>query len=117
MASFPSVITIPGQSEQFVHYRTFPALRSLTKFRTRCPISYILVNLVINDLKASIVREHESTHITPCWMKAIGIIVIALLLVFASLHLMGRRFFGDGGHGVNPSPSSVNKHGLQQPSS
>jgi len=58
-----------------------------------------------------------STHSTPRWVKGIGIIVIALLLLFASLHLIGRRLLGPafGGHGDRAPPTSATEHGLRQP--
>jgi hypothetical protein len=42
-----------------------------------------------------------STHSTPRWVKGIGIMVIILVLLFASLHLVGRGIPGHafGGHG------------------
>jgi hypothetical protein len=45
------------------------------------------------------------------------IIVIALLLLFGSLHLIGRSLLGHalGGHGNQVPPSSATEHRLQQP--
>ena len=58
-----------------------------------------------------------STHNTPRWVKEIGIIVIALLLLFASLHLIGRSLLGHavGGHGDRAPPTSATEHGPRQP--
>jgi len=46
-----------------------------------------------------------------------GIIVIALLLLFGSLHLIGRSLLGHalGGHSDHAPPSSATEHGMQQP--
>jgi hypothetical protein len=68
------------------------------------------------NLEASLMHDHESIHNTPPWVKMTGIIVIALLLLFGSLHIIGRRllghaFFGHGDH----APHSDIKHGPQQP--
>ncbi len=62
-------------------------------------------------------HEDGSTHSTPRWVKGIGIIVIALLLLFASLHLIGRRLLGPafGRHGDHAPHSSATEHGLRQP--
>jgi len=63
------------------------------------------------------VHGDGSTHSTPRWVKEIGIIVIALLLLFASLHLIGRSLLGHavGGHGERAPPASTTEHGPRQP--
>jgi len=60
---------------------------------------------------------HGSTHSTPRWVKVFGIIVIVLLVLFVSMHLIGRSNLGYtlGGHGEHALPSSAPEHGLQQP--
>jgi hypothetical protein len=62
-------------------------------------------------------RDHGSTHNTPGWVKMTGIIGIALLLLFGSLHLIGRSLFGHalGGHGNHAPPSSAAEHRPPQP--
>ena len=58
-----------------------------------------------------------STHSTPRWVKMTGISVIALLLLFGSLHVIGRSLLGHalGGHGDQAPPSSATEHCMQQP--
>jgi hypothetical protein len=50
-------------------------------------------------------------------MKVFGIIVIALPLLFVSLHFVGGSFLGHafGGHADHAPPSSATEHGQQQP--
>jgi len=68
-------------------------------------------------LEASLVHDHGSTQNTPRWVKMSGIIVIALLLLFGSLHLIGRSLLGHalGGHGNQVPPSNATERGMQQP--
>jgi hypothetical protein len=63
------------------------------------------------------VHDHESTHSTPRWVKMTGIIVIVLLLLFASLHLIGVGLFGHmpGVHGDHARLSGNTERGPQQP--
>jgi hypothetical protein len=51
------------------------------------------------------------THHTPRWVKAIGIMAIALLL-FVGLHLIGMSLLGQasGGHGEHTPPPSATEH-------
>jgi hypothetical protein len=67
-------------------------------------------------LEASLVHDHGSTQNTPRWVKMSGIIVIALLRLFGSLHLIGRSRLGHalGGHGNQAPPSSAAEHRPQQ---
>jgi hypothetical protein len=62
-------------------------------------------------------HEHRSTNRTPRWVKATGIIVIGLVLLFGSLHLIGRSFHGHAfsGQGDHATPSSDTEHGMRQP--
>jgi hypothetical protein len=57
----------------------------------------------------SLMHGHGSTQSTPRWVKVFGIIVIALLLLFASLYLIGSSLLGHVQH------SGATEHGLQQP--
>jgi hypothetical protein len=68
------------------------------------------------DLEASLMHDHESTRSTPRWVKMIGIIVIALLLL-GSLHVIGRSLLGHafGGHSDHAPYSGATEHGPQQP--
>jgi hypothetical protein len=61
--------------------------------------------------------HHGSAHRTPRWVKLAGIIVVVLLLLFSSLHLIGRSFLGHalGGHGSQALPSSATEHERHQP--
>ena len=49
-------------------------------------------------------------------VKTTGIIVIALLPLFGSLHLIGMSLLGhaSGGHGGHVPPSSATEHGMLQ---
>jgi len=69
------------------------------------------------DLEASPMHDHESTHSTPRWVKLTGIIVITLLLLFGSLHVIGRSLLGHafGGHGDHAPHSRATEHGPHQP--
>jgi len=62
-------------------------------------------------------HDHGSTHNTPRWVKTTGIIVIALLPLFGSLHLIGMSLLGplSGGHGDHILPSGPPEHGMQHP--
>ena len=62
-------------------------------------------------------RDHESTHKTPGWVKMTGRIIIAVLLLFGSLHLFGRSLLGHalGGPGNQMPPSNATERGMQQP--
>jgi hypothetical protein len=62
-------------------------------------------------------QGHGSTHRMPRWVKAIGIMVIALPLLFVGLHLIGMSLLGhvSGGRGDHTPPSSATEHGIQQP--
>jgi hypothetical protein len=57
-------------------------------------------------------QDRGSAHSTPRWVKMAGIIVVALLLLFGSLHLIGGELLGHalGGHGNQAPPSSVTEH-------
>jgi hypothetical protein len=59
---------------------------------------------------------HEASQGMPRWVKVTGIVVIALLLLFVSLHLIGRRLLGPtfGGHGDAGGLGGA-QHGLHQP--
>ena len=61
-------------------------------------------------------HDHGSTHNTPRWVKTTGIIVIALLPLFGSLHLIGMSLLGhaSGRHGGHVPPSSATEHGMLQ---
>ncbi len=61
-------------------------------------------------------HDRRSTHRTPRWVKAIGILVIAWVLLFVGLHLIGMSHLGymPGGHGGHAPPSSATEHGMQQ---
>jgi hypothetical protein len=60
---------------------------------------------------------HGSTHRTPPWVKVTGMMVIALLLLFVGLHLIGMGLLGhlSGGHGDHAPPLSATEHGMQPP--
>ena len=60
---------------------------------------------------------HASTHSTPRWVKVFGIAIIALLVVFVGVHLIGRNPLGHmfGGHGDHTPPPSATEHRLQRP--
>lgn len=60
-------------------------------------------------------RDDESTHSTPRWVKS-GIIVFGLLLLFDGLHLAGRSLPGPGfGYGGHAPLSSAGERGPQPP--
>jgi hypothetical protein len=69
------------------------------------------------DLKPSLMRDYESTHKTPGWVKMTGRIVIFVLLLFGSLHLIGRSLIDHAsvGHGNHAPLSSATEQGRQQP--
>jgi hypothetical protein len=58
-----------------------------------------------------------STHRTPRWMKLTGIMVIALLLLFVGLHLVGMSLLGhvSRGRGDYAPPPGAAEHDMQQP--
>ena len=58
-------------------------------------------------------NDRGLTHYTPRWVKAIGIMAIALLLLFVGLHLIGMRLLGQvsGGHGDRLPPPGATEHG------
>jgi hypothetical protein len=60
---------------------------------------------------------HGSTHRAPRWVKVIGSMALALLLVFAGLHLAGTSLLGHGlgGHGNHAPLSGAPERGMQQP--
>jgi hypothetical protein len=62
-------------------------------------------------------RGDGSTHRTPPWVKLIGIMIIALLLLFVGLHRIGMSLLGhvSGGDGDHVPPPSATEHGMQQP--
>ena len=61
--------------------------------------------------------DHRLSTATPRWVKVFGITVVALLLLFIGLHLIGRSFpgHGFGEHGNHALHSSAAEHGHQQP--
>jgi hypothetical protein len=56
-------------------------------------------------------HERRPTDRTPRWVKAIGIVALALLL-FVGMHLIGGSLLGHalGGHGDHAPPSSAAEH-------
>ena len=56
--------------------------------------------------------DHRSSTATPRWVKVFGITVVALLLLFIGLHLIGGSLLG---HTFGAPPSSATDHGMQQP--
>jgi hypothetical protein len=60
---------------------------------------------------------HGSAHRAPRWVKVIGIMVIALLLLFAGLHVVATSLLGHalGGHGSHAPPSGAAEPGMQKP--
>ncbi len=50
---------------------------------------------------------------TPRWVKAFGVIVIVLVLLFVALHISGNSPFG--GPGGHTPPSRTTGQGAQQP--
>jgi hypothetical protein len=67
------------------------------------------------DLETSLMHDRELTRSTPRWVRITGIIVIAIVLLFASLHLVGRRLLGSafGGHGDHAPHASATEHDPQ----
>jgi hypothetical protein len=59
--------------------------------------------------QSNIERDHNSPPGTPRWVKAFGVILIVLALLFGILHLTGTSLGGPGNH----MPSM--NHGAQQP--
>lgn len=61
--------------------------------------------------------EDASTHSTPRWVTSTWIVVIALLLLFGSLHLAARTLLGHafGWNGSHTLPSSATERGPQRP--
>jgi len=57
--------------------------------------------------------DRESTPSTPRWVKVFGIIVIVLVLLVGIIMFTGVG--GQHGPGRHIPPSSVTKHGVQQP--
>jgi hypothetical protein len=68
-------------------------------------------------LEASLMHGHGSAHRAPRWVKVIGIMGIALLLLFAGLHVAGTNLLGHGlgGHGSHAPLSGAAKPGMQKP--
>lgn len=62
-------------------------------------------------------HESDPSEGTPRWIKMTGIVTVALLLLFASLHLIGRRLLGPtlGWHGDGAVDSGGAAHGRHQP--
>ena len=62
-------------------------------------------------------HDRDASQGAPRWVKMTGIAAIALLLFFASLHLIGRRLHGPtlGGHGDDESDSGGAPHRQHQP--
>jgi hypothetical protein len=56
--------------------------------------------------------DRGSTHHTPRWVKAIGIMAIALLLLLVGLHLIGMSLLSQlsDGHGEHAPPPSAAEH-------
>ena len=62
-------------------------------------------------------HDRDASQGTPGWVKMTGIVTIALLLLFASLHLIGGRLLGPtlGGHGDDAVDSGGAQHGQHHP--
>jgi len=62
-------------------------------------------------------HDRDASQGTPRWVKMTGIVTVALLLLFASLHLIGRRLLDPtlGGHGDDAVDSGAAPHGRHQP--
>jgi hypothetical protein len=73
------------------------------------------VPVLINGFGDKPMHDHGSTSGTPRWMKMIGFTVIVLLLLFASLHVIGRNSLGDafGGHADHTPHAGATEHSLQ----
>jgi len=61
--------------------------------------------------------DHRPDTATPRWVKAFGITVIVLLLLFIGLHLVGGSFAGHGfdEHGDHALHSGAAERGHRQP--
>ena len=62
-------------------------------------------------------HDRGSSHSTPRWVTATGIIVIGSVLLFVSLHLIGGSFLGHSfsAYDDQAPASSATEHGLHQP--
>lgn len=62
-------------------------------------------------------QDRDASEGTPRWVKVTGIVTIVLLLLFTSLHLIGRGLLGPmlGGHGDDAVDSGGAEHGQHQP--
>ena len=57
-------------------------------------------------------HDRGLSHTTPRWVKLAGVAVIALLLLFGGLHLVGHSM---GGHHDHLPPSSAAEHERHRP--
>ena len=62
-------------------------------------------------------QDRDASEGAPRWVKVTGIVTIVLLLLFTSLHLIGRGLLGPtlGGHGDGAVDSGGAEHGRHQP--
>jgi hypothetical protein len=71
---------------------------------------------MIGGFGGKLMQERGPTDRTPRWVRAIGIVALALLL-FVGIHLIGRSLLGHalGGPGNQMPPSNATERGMQQP--
>jgi len=64
----------------------------------------------------SMLDDGRLIHRTPRWVKAVAMTLIAFLLLFGSLHLIGARYLGHAlsAHGNRASPANATD-GSQRP--
>jgi hypothetical protein len=76
-----------------------------------------LCTLVIGGFGGKLMHERGPPDHTPRWVKVIGIMAVALLLVFVGLHVVGTSLLGYvlGGHGNHAPPSGATEPGMQRP--
>lgn len=62
-------------------------------------------------------HDRDASEGTPRWVRMTGFVAVALLLLFASLHLIGVRLLGPtlGWHGDDAVDSGGAAHGRHQP--
>jgi hypothetical protein len=64
------------------------------------------------DLETSPMHDRDASEGTPRWVRMTGFVAVALLLLFASLHLIGVRLLWHGDDAVDSGGAA---HGRHQP--